>query len=373
MTVAPGPLRVAYVLGTSTGGIGRHVRSLVAGLTQRQMLVSVYCPAATEERFGFTAAGARVTPLEISAEPGPRDARTIGQLRRGLRIDPVDVLHAHGLRAGLVAAWARPGSLPLVVTWHNAVLGDGLWSRAQRVGERIVARSADVTLCASEDLLERATRLGARDARLGVVAAPRLGPPTRDPADVRQELEAADRPLVLSVGRLHPQKDYETLIAAAARWRDLDPTPLVAIAGTGPSYRRLAARILTERAPVILLGHRNDVADLLAAADLAVITSIWEARQLFAQEALAAGVPLVATRVGGLPGLVGDAAVLVPPRDVDAVDAAVRSLIADAELRAHYAAAGRAQAAQWPTEEDTLDQVHAVYTELTSRTSAVRP
>ena len=67
--------------------------------------------------------------------------------------------------------------------------------------------------------------------------------------------------------------------------------------------------------------------DLLAAADLAVVTSDWEARQLFAQEALRAGVPLVATAVGGLPDLVGDAAVLVPPGDVDALDAAVRELL----------------------------------------------
>ena len=78
-----------------------------------------------------------------------------------------------------------------------------------------------------------------------------------------------------------------------------------------------------------LLGHRTDVADLLAAADLAVVTSDWEARQLFAQEALRAGVPLVATAVGGLPELVGDAAVLVPPGDVDALDAAVRRLLDD--------------------------------------------
>ena len=90
------------------------------------------------------------------------------------------------------------------------------------------------------------------------------------------------------------------------------------IAGSGPAYLPLAARISAARAPVTLLGHRTDVADLLAGADLAVVTSDWEARQLFAQEALRAGVPLVATAVGGLPELVGDAAVLVPPGDVDA-------------------------------------------------------
>src|SRR5262249_43100553 len=120
-------------------------------------------------------------------------------------------------------------------------------------------------------------------------------------------------------------------------------------------------------APVRLLGHRDDVADLLPAADLAVVTSVLEARQLFAQEALRAGVPLVATAVGGLPELLGDAAVLVPPGDVDAVDAAVTALLADPARRDELARLGRAQAATWPTEAQTLDQVRAVYAELTGQ------
>jgi glycosyltransferase involved in cell wall biosynthesis len=116
---------------------------------------------------------------------------------------------------------------------------------------------------------------------------------------------------------------------------------------------------------VQLLGYRDDVPDLLGAADLALVTSRWEARQLFAQEALAAGVPLVATAVGGIPQLVGDAAVLVPAGDLDALDAAVTRMLDDAGMRERYAAAGPAQAASWPTEAQTVDQVVAAYAELT--------
>ncbi|HEX6968189.1 MAG TPA: glycosyltransferase, partial [Micromonosporaceae bacterium] len=112
------------------------------------------------------------------------------------------------------------------------------------------------------------------------------------------------------------------------------------------------------------LGHRTDVADLVTAADLAVVTSDWEARQLFAQEALRAGVPLVATAVGGLPELVGDAAVLVPAGDVDAVDRAVRELLADETRRSELIRRGAARARTWPTEADTLAAVTAVYREL---------
>jgi glycosyltransferase involved in cell wall biosynthesis len=233
--------------------------------------------------------------------------------------------------------------------------------------ERYVARSADLTLAASSDLVERVRELGGRDVRLGCVAAPALPPPQRPADEVRRDLGAVDgQPLLLSVGRLHRQKGYDVLAMAAARWRTRKPPPMVVIAGSGPAYIELAAKISAQHAPVTLLGHRNDIAELLAAADLAVVTSRWEARQLFAQEALRAGTPLVATAVGGLPELVGAAAVLIPPDDVDALDAAVRGLLDDPSLRERYARLGSAQAATWPDEQDTLDQVRLIYAEVTA-------
>jgi glycosyltransferase involved in cell wall biosynthesis len=358
------PGSVAVVLASSTGGVGQHVRSIARGLTAAGATVLVCGPAATQDQFDFTGVGARFTPVEIPASPTPADGRAVAALRRALADTPVEVVHAHGLRAGLVAALARP-AVPLVVTWHNAVLAGGLRGRLSRLAERIVARSARVALGASADLVERAAALGATDARLAPVAAPVLPAPRRRRAAVRAEFGvAADRPLILSVGRLHPQKRYDVLIDAAARWRTRTPAPAVVIAGSGPAYLQLAARISTARAPVTLLGHRTDVADLLAGADLAVVTSDWEARQLFAQEALHAGVPLVATAVGGLPELVGDAAVLVPPGDVDAVDAAVRELLDDDARRADLGRRGAARAATWPTEADTVAGLADLYAEL---------
>ncbi|OKI49148.1 glycosyltransferase family 4 protein [Micromonospora sp. CB01531] len=358
------PGSVALVLASSTGGVGQHIRSVARGLTAAGTSVLVCGPAATQDQFDFTGVGARFAPVEIPASPTPADARAVAALRRALSGAEVDVVHAHGLRAGLVAVLARPAA-PLVVTWHNAVLAGGLRGRLSRLAERIVARSVRVALGASDDLVARAAALGAADARLAPVAAPTLPPPRRRRAAVRAEFGvAADRPLILSVGRLHPQKRYDILVDAAARWRTRNPAPVVVIAGSGPAYLQLAARISTARAPVTLLGHRTDVADLLAGADLAVVTSDWEARQLFAQEALRAGVPLVATAVGGLPELVGDGAVLIPPGDVDAVDTAVRALLDDEAGRADLARRGAARAATWPTEADTVATLAALYAEL---------
>lgn len=364
--------RVLLLLGSSTGGIGAHVAGLAEGLAGVGAEVTVAGPDAVGGQFRFTERGASFAPVEIPANPHPSDMRAVRAVRHLLASARPQVVHAHGLRAGLAAAMARP-SCPLVVTWHNAPLRGGLRGRMHRVIERVVGRAARVTLCASEDLVQRAKAVGAVDVRFAPVSAPPLRRSTRSRAAVRSSLGLDDGvTLVLSVGRLHPQKGYPTLIEASARWRDMRPPPRVLIAGEGPSYLDLAAQISELHAPVTLLGHRTDVGDLLAAADIAVVTSLWEARQLFAQEALTAGVPLLATAVGGIPDLVGDAAVLVPPSDIDALDRAFRELTGDPGALARLAERGRRHARSWPDERSTVAQVAAVYRELTGADSTGR-
>jgi glycosyltransferase involved in cell wall biosynthesis len=182
------------------------------------------------------------------------------------------------------------------------------------------------------------------------------------------------RPLVVAVGRLHPQKGYEFLLDAAARWvADGGPLPLVAIAGDGPLYDELGGRIRAEDLPVTLLGRRDDVADLLAAADVCVLPSRWEARSLTAQEALRTGTPLVATRTGGLPELLGEAAELVPVGDAVALADAIVRLLTDHEHAGRLVAAGRRRAATWPDEAGTARQLVELYRELLGPPPGERP
>lgn len=349
------PRSVGLVLGTSTGGVGRHVRSLAGRFTAVGLRVVVAGPPGTEELFDFTAAGARFVPVRIT-RPGSQlpSAASVRRATAGL-----DLVHAHGLRAGLTGVLS--GRRPLVVTLHNAVLAPGRLSTA---GERLVDRRADVLLGVSPDLVDRARALGGRDVRFLPVAAPRIAP-RRSPAEVRTELGIdAHRPLLLTVARLHPQKSLDVLIEAAARWRSMQPTPAVVIVGVGPLEAELSARIAASSAPVRLLGARNDVADLLAAADLAILPSAWEGWPLFLSEALQLGRPVVATSVGGVPELVGDAAVLVPPGDVAGLAAAVERLLADDAARATLAARALRRSEQLPTEDGTAAAVRSIYGEL---------
>jgi glycosyltransferase involved in cell wall biosynthesis len=171
---------------------------------------------------------------------------------------------------------------------------------------------------------------------------------------------------VLAVGRLEPQKRLDVLVDAVAGWPTA-PAPAVFIAGTGSLEADLRRRIGRSASPVQLLGRREDVADLLAAADVVVLPSAWEGYPLVAQEALRAGRPLIATPVGGVPDLVGDAAVLVPVGHPQALRRALLDLLGDPAARERRARAGRAQAARWPSVEQMVDDVVDNYLDLKSR------
>jgi len=357
--------RIVQVLATSTGGVGTHVRAILPGLTAAGATVTVCGPPATDELFGFRAAGFGFKPVRIASGLRPvADARALLSLRNALR--GADLVHAHGLRAGLLSVLVR-SAVPVVVTVHNALLEPaGVKRGISKALERLVVRGADVVLAASLDLAEHARFLGGRDVRSTPVSAPALPEATRSRAEVRADLGMTETaPLLLAVGRLHPQKGYHTLLSAARHWRGRTDGLLVVIAGDGPLSADLAEWIAREHLPVRLLGRRSDVANLLAASDLVVLTSLWEARALVAQEALRAGRPLVATAVGGIPELAGHGAgILIPADDPAALDAAVTGLLEDPARVAALVEAGLTAAAGWPTLEDTVGQLSALYVEL---------
>jgi len=389
-------VKVAFVLGTSTGGIARHVRMLAAGCAARGVAVEVFGPAQTDHDFGFgdassrasghaggDAVGGRIgfTAVEIADRPRVRgDLRAIARLRRLLGAWRPDVVHAQGLRAGALTAIAVAFTRPtvydkkpvLVVTVHNAPPAGGMTGAVYRVLELIVARNADSVLCVSADLEQRMRAAGARRVGRAVVPAPA---PAGAPEDVSAETRAAiradfgagpDQAVVLGVGRLAEQKGFGLLLDAAARWGDIQPRPLLVIAGEGPLAARLRSQAGSLGLPVRFAGHRHDVPALLAAADVFVLPSVWEGQSLILQEALRAAVPIVATRVGGNPELTGeDAAILVPPADPRRLADTVRTILADPALAARLRQAAAARARTLPSEDDAVTAALTEYRHLT--------
>ncbi|MGW2787081.1 glycosyltransferase family 4 protein [Streptomyces populi] len=359
------PLRTVQVLGGGSAGSSAHVRSLAAGLVARGVRVTVCAPAEADHVYGFSGVGAHHVPVPRSSDPA-----SVSALRAACA--DADLVHAHGLHAALRAALALSGRrVPLVVTWHTRSEADGARAHVLRLLERRVAKAAAVVLGTSSDLVDRARRRGARDARLAAVALAAPRPPA-DPVEpdrfrhkARAELGATDRALLIAVGSLDRHRGYHTLLDASRAWCRLDPVPLLVVAGEGPLRAVLQRRIEDEELPVRLVGRRDDVAELLAAADLALLPSRWESRPVLAQEALHARVPLVATAVGGIPEMVGDAAELVPYGNAKALGDAVVRLLADPGRQEVLREKGARQAATWPTEDETVAQVLSVYDEFT--------
>lgn len=373
-------MRVAYVIGTVDGGVGEHVTMLARGCAQRGAEVTVYGPAQAGGRF-FPAdppappgPAAGFVPVEIADRPRPaRDVAAVLRLRGLLADARPDVVHAHGLRAGAAAALALMGLTrgALAVTVHNGPPGPGTAAAVYAVLERIVARRADAVTCVSADLAARMRRLGAAVAGLAVVPAPAswpAGPPDGQAvAAARAGIARPGEPVVLAVGRLAPQKGFATLLAAAARWQGREPCPVIALAGTGPLDQALRAAADAGGIRMRFLGQRGDVPVLLAGADVVAVPSLWEGQPLIVQEALRAGRPLVASRVGGIPDLTGqDAAVLVPPADAAALADAVLSVLDDPALADKLGAAARARAAALPRQDDAVEAALDLYRRLAS-------
>ena len=370
-------MKVAFVLGTSTGGTARHVRMLAGGCAARGVAAEVFGPAQTDRDFAFSAQ-AGFTPVEIADRPRVlRDLRAIARLRRLIRAWRPDVVHAHGLRAGaltaIALAFVRPNvyhSRPaLVVTVHNAPAAGGVTGAIYRVLELIVARTADAVLCVSPDLEKRMREAGARRVGRALVPADDVSAETRAvlpgplPGDSDPD---PDRPTVLAAGRLAAQKGFGTLLEAASSWRDIQPEPLLVIAGEGPLEAELKAQAATLRLDARFAGHRDDVPALLASAAVFVLPSTWEGQPLILQEALRASVPIVATRVGGTPELTGeDAALLVPPGNAVRLADAVRAVLTDQVLAARLRRAAASRAHALPGEDDAVTAALAEYNQVT--------
>ncbi len=343
---APRLRLLLLITGLGLGGAEKAVFTLATGLDRSRFDVRVAClldrgPYA--ER--LEAAGIPVHALAMS---GRTDVGAFWRLRALLRQHRPAILHTflfHANLLGRFAAWSagtpvRISSVRVCEEERPSHLWWDRWTQGLIHAETCVGEA-----------VRRFTRERARirDDRLVVIAnAVQAQAPT---PDARVRLRQADRleeqdVLVLGVGRLDTQKAPEDLVRATLA---VAAPPLrLWIAGTGPREETLRAALACADAGdrARLLGRRTDVPDLLAAADVFALASRWEGMPNAVLEAMAAGLPVVATAVGGTTDLVldGETGFLVPPGDLVAFSDRLRRLALDPALRRKLGEAGRARA-----------------------------
>jgi len=284
---------------------------------------------------GLQARSAGITTESLEMRRGVPDPRGLVRLIRLVRTWRPNVIHSHMVHANLMARALRLFvPIPaLVSTIHNIHEAGPVWMAGYRLTNRLVDQMTIISQTAADRFV--------RD-RIVPKALLRVVPNGIDvdqfrdmPAGARESVRCSlglDRDFVwLAVGRFEIQKDYPVMLRAFARVHAALPTAVLLLAGRGSlqAETEALARELGLGASVRFLGVRNDIPELLNAADGYVMSSAWEGMPMVLLEATAAGLPIVATRVGGNQEVVceGESGFLVPPRDADALALAMLRLM----------------------------------------------
>jgi len=281
-------------------------------------------------------------PIDVRKSSGHG---AIGRIAAALRGAAIDVLHTHGGVAGLYGRLAaKKAGIPAIVHTlhgiHYLHYRNPLAKRASIILERRLSRSTAAVIFVSQADLLVGMKLRLVPAGKGRLIRNGVDPagmiPDFDRAAKKNELGSAGRPLVVAISRLHRQKGLKHLLRAVPLIREEIPAVKVVVAGGGPLESKLTSQVrrLRIEESTSLLGERKDVREVLAAADVFVLPSLWEGLPYVLIEAAALGKPIVATDIDGVREVIrsGETGVLVPPRDPGRLAAALILLLRDQDL-----------------------------------------
>jgi glycosyltransferase involved in cell wall biosynthesis len=294
-------------------------------------------------------------------------------LARLLRRERVDVIHAHKFGSNIWGVvFGRLCGVPVVVTHEHGWSFEG---RTKMIIDReLIARGSNAFIAVSREDRRRMIELERIKPERAVFVPNGIKPlPPPSGRDVRAELGiGADAPVVTTVGFLRQPKAMDVLIEAAARIVPRFPELQVLIVGEGadrPLHEALIER-LGLQGTVKLLGLRSDVADLLAASDVAVLSTNSEGSPLSVMEYMDAGLPVVATRVGGIPDLIDDGVegLLVEPQDPDGLGEAIARVLDDPQEAERMGERGRERRRREFDIDVMVENLQNLYLELHAAT-----
>ena len=328
-------------LGTSGGG--ERLAMEVAKRLDPRRFDRWYCASRWDER-GPQDHAARRAMDELRAtgvtafglgRRSPAAVWSWGPLVRTLRRERIDILHSHKFGSNVWGALLAPlGHVPIFVAHEHTWSYEGQPVR-RFLDRALIARRSAAFIAVSREDRRRMIEIERIRADTVTFVPNGIDPlPAGDGDGVRRELGIEPgAPLVGAVAVLRPQKGLDVLLRAAEVAARSVPHLRVVVAGEGPERERLEALAaeLGIAGQLTLLGRRSDVPDLLAAFDVAVSSSWFEGSPLAIMEYMDAGLPIVATKVGGVPDLLehGVHGLLVEPGDAGSMGAAVVELLSD--------------------------------------------
>jgi len=364
--VAPLP-RLLLAAQPLDGGVARHLVTLVEALPPGRFQVDVACPRSSQA-WGALEGRPEVTLHAIQAHrhPAPGDVRSWLTLER--LVGRADVVHVHSSKAGFLgrlAAFTHGKRSRCAFTPHGwsfwAV--DGAEAALYRRLEQLAAHWCNAIVTLSRDELSAGIEAGiGRPEQYHVI-------PNGVPLERFSLPRAPVRGRILMIGRLASPKRPDLALRALGGVRERVPEAHLRLVGDGPlraEAEQLAAELGLGDA-VSFLGYRDDVPQLLAEAECALLASDYEGGPLAVVEALAAGVPVVATDAGGVGELVGSAGAVTGP-DASALAAALTDVLVDPGRAASLGAAGRREAESRLSLEHMVGRLVALYGELMPRT-----
>ena len=372
------PIRIAQVVEAAEGGCKRHVLGLLAGLDPQRFVQTAIVSPWRERDIADQVADATDGRVEAIRWDVRRDLHpwldfaAYRFLRALFRERDFDVIHCHSAKAGFLGRLAGRGLRAAVLYTPHCfpfmMDVSPLRHRLYLSMERFAGRLTDRLIAVSPSEAEIAARLHVvPEGRIVTVEngiAPQAVPV--DAARKRADLGiGADQPVVLSVGALRPQKGYRYLIEAAPEVLATHGDAVFLVAGDGelrPELERLIAQLsIGER--VRLLGTRDDVPELLGVAGCFVIPSLWEGGPYALLEAMAAGVPVVGTRIPGVADWLreGETGFAADPAQPSRLAAGITAVLSGPTEARSRAAAARDMVLSRNTEDRWLREMARVY------------
>ena len=344
----------------------KHVAALLSGLRGRFVHTLAASPDFLESLPNSAAEGTDFVPVDIGDHAGLSSLLQGIGLARHARRARADIVHSHGYKAvvpGVVAA--RLTGAKSIITGHNLFPAEA--SNLAKASLRLAARLSDRVIAVAPALAASLAAAGVDERKITVVPNG-IDLSVYDAGDRRPVLESLridDRTkIVLCAARLTEVKGVEHLIRAAALLSERRSDVRVLIAGDGPD-REALHELARNTAPetVVFLGYREDVPNLLAAADVVAIPSLAEGHPLILIESMAARKAIVASRVGGLADTITDneTGLLVPPADPKALAEAILTVIESPGLAERLGASARRHAEQEFALERMIARMEEVY------------